>query len=127
MAELIPQSQLNAVIGEERARKLYEDGAARWRMPHQNRRIAPNGVDTDSMDYRGVLAAFAAIDTLPKDRDAEGRRLPLNPQLTQEHFRLGLLAVGETGLLPLDDRFVAGYERLTGAIVAEAVEKSAAQ
>lgn len=47
MEELFTQSQLDSVLGRSVARKLYEDGARRWRIPHHQRRLAPSGLDID--------------------------------------------------------------------------------
>ena len=106
-----------AVISPDRARRFFEDGARRWRKPHQGRRIATSGLDTDSMDFRGVRAAFAVTDTLAKDRDVEDTRLPVEPDVAAKHYALGLTAIRQAGLLPLDDRFVAGYQRWADAVV----------
>ena len=113
--------QLSQIIDEEVARRFYEDGARRWRMPHK-RRVPGSGLDTDSMDFRGVRLAMRVTDTLPHDFDTEGGRLPGDPDRYREHYELGLAAVRRAGLLPLDERFVGGYERLTTAIVSEAIE-----
>lgn len=117
MAELIPQSRLNAVINEQAARSFYEDGARRWRMPHQGRRVAPNGLDTDSMHFRGIRAAFEATHTLPFDYDAEGKQLPLDPTSIKEHYNLGLTAIQAAGMLELDDRFVGAYQGWADLVV----------
>ena len=121
MANVRPQSELNAVVGEYDARRFYEDGARRWRRPHQGKRIAPSGLDTDSMDFRGVRAAFAATATLPKEHDTEGKRLPIDPKLVKEHYDLGMVAIQRAGLLPLDERFVVGYERWADAVVRDEI------
>jgi hypothetical protein len=108
------------VIDPETARQFWEDGTRRWRMPHQGRRIAPSGLDTDSMDFRGVRAALAVTGTLPHDYDAEGNQLPGDPEKYREHYGLGLTAVQNAGLVPLDERFEAGYNRWAEAVINEA-------
>jgi|GEM_PF-4086180 len=117
MSDRLTQSRLNSVIGEHDARRFYEDGARRWRKPHTGRRIAPSGLDTDSMDFRGVRAAFTATHTLPSADTEEVRRSPIDPAVAKEHYDIGLQAIQAAGLLPLDDRFVAGYERWADAVV----------
>lgn len=110
------------IMSPENARRFFEDGARRWRMPHHNRRIAPIGLDTDSMYFRGVRAAIKVTETLPHDYNVDGNRLPGDPDKYKEHYDLGLTAVQSAGLLPLDERFEAGYKRLAGAVVNEAAE-----
>ncbi len=110
------------VIGIDDAIRFHQDGARRWRMPHK-RLIGP-GRDTDSMDFRGVRAAFKATESLPREYDPEGHRLPVNPELVKTHMDLGLTAIREAGTLPLDDKFVGGYQRWTDAIVHEAAEQA---
>lgn len=114
----VPKSKLDEILEPAGARRSYEDGARRWRRPHHGRRIAPSGLDTDSMDFRGVRTAFSVTSTLPKrETGADGESLPRDPEATRQHYLMGLAAVQEAGLLPLDDRFVAGYMRWAEAVV----------
>src|SRR3990167_10531695 len=87
------------VISTEDSRRFFEDGAYRWRKPHHGRRIAPSGLDTDSMDFRGVRAALTVTGALPKELDTEGKRLHIDPVVTKEHFDLGLIAIRQAGTL----------------------------
>ncbi|MBI1856825.1 hypothetical protein HY003_00640 [Candidatus Saccharibacteria bacterium] len=119
------EQKMPDVINPNDARRFFEDGARRWRKPHHNRHIAPSGLDTDSMDFRGVRAAFKVTETLPHEYDADGNLLPGDPNKYKEHYELGLTAVRNAGLLPLDQRFETGYTRLAGAVVNEAAELAA--
>jgi len=110
------------VISPEDARRFFEDGARRWRKPHEGKKMIGDMRDIDSMDFRGVRAAFKVTETLPHDHDADGNRLPGDPERYREHYDLGLTAVRNAGLLPLDERFEAGYTRWAGAVVNEAAE-----
>jgi hypothetical protein len=117
-----PKSELDKVLGPVSARLSYEDGSRRWRKPHHGRRVAPSGIDTDSMDYRGVRTAFNVTSTLPpREVGTDGEDLPRDPEATRQHYLLGLAAVQEAGLLPLDDRFVAGYMRWADATVRDEI------
>ena len=115
-SEETPQKKPD-VISTEDSRRFFEDGAYRLRKPHHGRRIAPSGLDTDSMDFRGVRAALTVTGALPKERDTEGKRLPTDPATAKEIFDLGLTAIRQAGSLPLDDRFVEGYQRWADAVV----------
>lgn len=106
------------VISPHDARRFFEDGARRWRKPHK-KMIDPKR-DADSMDFRGVRAAFTVTETLPHIYDAEGKRLPDDSEKFKEHYDLGLTAIRNAGILPLDERFVAGYTRWAEAVVNEA-------
>lgn len=115
----IPNSELNRVMDPEVARRYYEDGARRWRKP---RRKHPNGLDTKSIDFRGVMAAFTVTESLPDQYDKNDEKIPIDPSKVKEHYDIGLTAVRNAGLLPLDERFVEGYSRWANAIVDEATQ-----
>ncbi len=121
----IPKSELNRVLNPDEAHQYYEDGSRRWRKPHHNKRIAPSGLDTDSMDFRGVRAALSVTGTLPsREIDSEGQKAPRPLEVTRKHYQLGLTAIQEAGLLPLDDRFVEGYTRWADAVIEDELKFS---
>lgn len=111
MADLIPQSGLNAVIDPQYARQYFENGALRWRLPHRAV-TGLTGHDLDSMDMRGVFAAFHVGKNFPPEQDQDGNHIPADPEKVKTHMDLGLSAIQGAGLLPLDDRFVGGYTRI---------------
>lgn len=108
------------VFSPSLARRFWEDGCMRFRMPH-HKFILPR-MDTDSMDFRGVRAALNATDTLPREYDENGNTLAGDPEAYRKHFDLGLdeiIAAGQ-GMPVLEPKFVAGYTRWASAIVREA-------
>jgi hypothetical protein len=100
----------DSVITSEEALRLYREGVIRLRRPEP--RIAGNGLDTNSFDFRGVRAAMDVVRAFPHENDADGHRIPADLQELRTHMGVSLTAIKAAGRRPLAGDFVAGYERM---------------
>ncbi len=100
-------------IHPETAVELYGAGVRRLRKPKPM--TTPNGLDTNSLDFRGVRAAMDVVGVFPHTYDADGRRNPVDPNEVKTHMDSSLATIREAGRVPLADDFVGGYKRMTEA------------
>lgn len=103
------------IVGPKEALRLYGEGVRRLRKPEPHL-IGP-GRDANSYDFRGVGAAMNVVSNFPHQTDAEGNRLPADPEAIKTHMEQGLAEITRAGRgqRPLADDFVAGYTRMSEA------------
>ena len=108
-----PEQTERTSIDPGEALRLYEEGVRRLRKPKP--RIAGNGLDTNSYDFRGVRAAMDVVSTFPHETDADGHRVQFDTDAVKTHMDLGLTTITEAGNRPLAGDFFAGYQRMAEA------------